>query len=425
MALINVRKKENENPFYYKGYVIPKNCFCDREKETKTLVDLVLNNNNIIMKSPRRLGKTSLLWHLFSQDGIKNTYNTIYLDIYPTKSVQNFIEAFYRSIQECPTIKNKKELDNLRRVLDEISLFAGLNKKGFKEKYIGIRPTAKFTYIQTEKSLEAVFGFLAKTSKPNLIVIDEFQQIKQYDETGIEASLRSFIQRNNNSNFIFSGSSRHLLAQIFDSPDKPFYRSCRTFNLDIIPYEAYADFCMGQFERKDRHIDEEAIKLTYHVFSGNTHYMQLSMNKLYSMMEPGETATETDMRQAIVEIVDEKDQDYATYMHDLKDSHERILCCVANESPCEEILSTEKRDRYGLPAASTTKNIIETFQNDKSRVIETIHPGVYRLEDRLLELWIAKNVFNNLDQKFNFAEASYRKECEIRKTPFKIQGLGI
>lgn len=414
MALINIRKIK-KNPFFYKGYNIPSQYFCDREKETRSLINLVKNDNNIIIKSPRRLGKTSLMWHIFSEPDIKNTYNTIYVDIYPTKSVQNFIDTFYKAIQDCPTIRNKKELDNLRRVLDERSVFAGIGK----EKMVELRAEAKYGYIQMEKSLDAVFDFLSKTNRPNLIVIDEFQQIREYDNVNMEASLRSFIQRNNNSNFIFSGSSRHLLTQIFDSPDKPFYRSCRFFNLDIIPYDAYADFCMLQFNKNDKNIEEDAIKLVYNTFSGITFYMQMAMNNLYGIMQKGETASETDMRYSINNIIDEKDQDYTEFIHGIKESHERVIYCIANEGPCEEILSKEKQLKYGLPAVSTTKNIIESYQKDNKRIIETIKPGVYRLEDRLLELWIAKNIYGNLDVKFDTAQATFEKEIELRRQPEK------
>lgn len=87
------------NPFVTKGYGGPQ-YFCDRVKETTDLVQLLTNENNIALISPRRLGKTDLIRHCFNQPAIKNGYYTFMIDIYATGSLRDFVNVFGKAILE-------------------------------------------------------------------------------------------------------------------------------------------------------------------------------------------------------------------------------------------------------------------------------------------------------------------------------------
>ena len=71
---------KRKNPFVTQGYA-GSTYFCDRVKETNDIVSLLLNENNIALISPRRLGKTDLIRHCFEQDEIKNQYYTFLIDL--------------------------------------------------------------------------------------------------------------------------------------------------------------------------------------------------------------------------------------------------------------------------------------------------------------------------------------------------------
>ena len=77
-----------DNPFVTKGYAGPE-YFCDRVKETRQLVELTTNGNNMALISPRRVGKTDLIRHLFQQPEIKDKYYTFHIDIYATSSLRD------------------------------------------------------------------------------------------------------------------------------------------------------------------------------------------------------------------------------------------------------------------------------------------------------------------------------------------------
>ena len=79
-----------KNPFVTNGYA-GSEYFCDRVQETATIRNLLLNENSIALISPRRLGKTDLIWHVFDDNAIKKDYHCFVVDIYATKNLSDFV----------------------------------------------------------------------------------------------------------------------------------------------------------------------------------------------------------------------------------------------------------------------------------------------------------------------------------------------
>ena len=100
-----------------------------------------------------------------------------------------------------------------------------------------------------EYTLDEIFVYLAKADKPCIIAIDEFQQIAKYPEKNIEALLRTHIQKISNCHFIFAGSERHMMQNMFVSASRPFYHSADILELSAIPDEKYIPFIVGNFNK--------------------------------------------------------------------------------------------------------------------------------------------------------------------------------
>ena len=78
------------NPFVIGKYV-SEDYFCDRTDETAFLKKQVDNGRNTAIIAPRRLGKTGLIQHFFAQPDIAKRYQTIFIDIYATNSLSEFV----------------------------------------------------------------------------------------------------------------------------------------------------------------------------------------------------------------------------------------------------------------------------------------------------------------------------------------------
>ncbi|MDQ3047973.1 MAG: ATP-binding protein, partial [Bacteroidota bacterium] len=199
------------NPFPVSGYY-GKELFCDREDETFRLTSNAKNGINTTLLSIRRMGKTGLLFHTFEQLKKNKRTECIYIDIYATQTLNDFTNHLAAGILKAFPEKNtlgKKFLLLLKSLRPVIS-FDSLSGE----------PEVSFDFStakQNEQSLSGLIQFLESQSMNIIIAIDEFQQISTYPEKNTEALLRSIIQPLKNVRFIFSGSSKHMLTEIFSN----------------------------------------------------------------------------------------------------------------------------------------------------------------------------------------------------------------
>ena len=133
-----------------------------------------------------------------------------------------------------------------------------------------------------EHSLNALGEFLRERKKKIVITIDEFQQVAHYEQDNAEAIFRSWTQQFPDIRFIFSGSHRTMMVEMFADNSRPFYQSAQLMSLLPIPLEKYIPFILGHFNAKGKSISSEQIEMIYKWSRGQTYTIQLVCNYLYS-----------------------------------------------------------------------------------------------------------------------------------------------
>ena len=206
------------NPFITTGYAGPE-YFCDRIEETKALTDLLMNGNNVALMSPRRYGKTDLIRHCFAQKEISERYSTFIIDIYSTKSLAEMTERMGKSILDTLKPKGTQAWSKFVNALSSL-------KGGISYDAAGVPSwTLQIGDLGNPKTtLDEIFAYLSNAEKPCLVAIDEFQQITNYADKNVEATLRTYIQYCPNAKFVFSGSHREMMGSMFTSSARPFIR---------------------------------------------------------------------------------------------------------------------------------------------------------------------------------------------------------
>ena len=273
-----------DNPFVTNGYAGPE-YFCDRVEETALLTDLLTNGNNVALMSPRRVGKTDLIKHCFQQENVKDEYHCFLIDIYATNSLHDFVNMFGKSILEALKPKGRRVWEGFLNALLSVRSEISFDINGNPTWGLGV---GNMTPPQT--TLDEIFAYLRTADKHCLVAIDEFQQVLYYsDNRNIEASLRTHIQQCPNANFIFAGSQRHLMSEMFLSPSRPFYQSVVPMSLFPIELDRYWAFAEPQFAKNgNRKITYETVEMVYHRFEGITANVQRIMNMLYMLTPKGE-----------------------------------------------------------------------------------------------------------------------------------------
>lgn len=261
------------NPFPTTAYIGPE-YFCDRKEESDVLKSNILNGLSTTVIAIRRMGKTGLIHHVFAS--LPKSYLIVYLDILATNNKKEFLNnlssAIINSVPEETTL-GKKIWKFIRSLRPTIS---------FEPLTGNLQVSIEGTSTEIDSSIHSILSFLEKLNKKVVIAIDEFQQILQYPETNMDSWLRTIMQSLTNVVFVFSGSQRHLMTQLFADPKRPFYRSTQILHFDRIPRNLYKEFIYHHFSDNKKRIDPEVINKILDWTKVHTYYVQLICNRLFA-----------------------------------------------------------------------------------------------------------------------------------------------
>lgn len=368
------------NPFIVTGKIEPA-YFCDRVQESARLIKSVTNGNNVVIISPRRMGKTGLIRFCYEKPEIRDHYYTFFIDILHTSSLREFTYLLGREIYETLLPRSRKMSDLFIQTLKSLS-----GKFGFDP--VSGLPTFNIELGDIERpeyTLDEIFHYLAAADKPCVVAIDEFQQVAKYPEKNIEALLRTHIQKISNSNFIFAGSERHMMQEMFLSASRPFYHSADMLELKAIVPEIYIPFVSGHFEQRDRRIGTEDIAKVYRLFKGHTFYIQKTFNEAFADTQPGETCTLSTLQTAIDVMIAANDTIFREILSNVPEKQKELLYAIAKDGEAERITSAEFIKRHSLTSASSVQSAVKKLL-DKDIITEI--GKVFSVTDKLFAMWI-------------------------------------
>ena len=372
-----------DNPFVTKGYAGAE-YFCDRVQETAQLVELTTNGNNVALISPRRVGKTDLIRHYLSQPEIKDNYYTFYIDIYATTSIRDFVNAFGRAILEELKPKGKVVWERFLTILRSLKSEITYDINNFPTWSVGLGDIE-----HPETTLDEIFYYLSQADKPCIVAIDEFQQIVDYsDAPGIEATLRTYIQKCINATFIFAGSKRHLMGEIFTSSARPFYQSVMIMNLLPISLDKYTEFAQYQFEHYGKAIEPAAVKDIYSRFDGVTSCIQRVLNVLFLKTQQGQTCMQPMVDDAVQYILNLFHETYADLLEKLPYKQREVFIAIAREGKAKGITGKAFIKKYHLQTISVVNAAVRGLL-EKDLVTE--NKGTYTIYDPFFALWLQHN----------------------------------
>lgn len=376
-----ILRDEIFNPFFIGRYV-DKQYFCDREKDTETLVRHILNGRNVALISPRRLGKSGLIHHTFAQDVIKDRYTTIYVDIYATKDLCEMVKALSEAIVKA--VGQKKSWH------EKFFSFIKSLRVGFHIDAVSGEPSFDIGIGDIEnpdKTIRELFDYMEASEKPCILAIDEFQQIREYPQTNTEAFIRSLVQQCSRTSFIFCGSKRHTMTDIFYSPAKPFFQSVISQSLKPIPMETYVEFAGRMFSQRGKILDRAAAEAIYRMFDGCTWYMQMMMNEMFALTKEGMTCTTEYIDFAWDNIIMAQEDRYQAILYGLAPKQKQLLQAIASDRTVEGITSSDFVKRHRLVSASSVQAALKPLlKND----IVTCEEGTYRIYDYFFADYLAK-----------------------------------
>lgn len=366
-----------ENPFLVAGYVSPE-YFCDRESETERLVEAFRNGRNVTLLAPRRMGKTGLVRNAFHRLEKEGKWKTVYVDVFSTQCQADFTRLFASAVIGSMDSSVDKALSAATRFFKQFRPVVSVDSVTGSPSYsFGLDAGG------SEASLKECFDYLAKRARRCVVAIDEFQQVATYPEKGTEALLRSFIQFMPETRFVFSGSKRHMMADMFSSPNRPFYNSTQIFPLGPISPDSYYKFALRHMKAGGIALSRKVFDGIYSMFDGVTWYVQEVLNRLYGLR----SATDDDVKRTVEGIIAESVYNFGNVVESLPPGSVRLMRAIAREGAVKEINAGAFIAKHGLKATSSVNVSLAKLRD--AGLVEKTERG-YIVEDRFFGMWLAR-----------------------------------
>ncbi len=225
------------NPFVF-GSVVKGPHFCNRNKEIDEITEICHSNNNLILVSPRRYGKTSLVVNALERSKIPY----LLIDCTQLDSKEDFVNRILTKYLE--TLKEGTIIEKVKYLSKILDIEFSVKTGGFEVK------VRKFEYSGLEQLLKEV-------TKNFVIAFDEFQDVFDFDKALVKR-LRGILQLINKTT-IFLGSKKHMLLYLFENQNSPFYKFGHIMSLSKLEESEWSKFILNWFQKTNVNIDQNEI----------------------------------------------------------------------------------------------------------------------------------------------------------------------
>lgn len=365
-----------KNPFLTAGYA-GEEYFCDRRHETDRMIAAFENDRNLTLIAPRRYGKTGLIRHALAK--MPSEFTGVYLDIFSIEDLAMFTAAFSTAVVGALDSPVEKTLSAVARFFKSCRPTITPQEDGTPRFSFDIAPSA------ARATLDDAFAYLKAKDRRVVVAIDEFQQIAEFPEKGVEALLRSHVQFVPWVRFVFAGSRHHVMSEMFGSAKRPFYQSTEILSLGPIAPDEYARFAQRHFAARGDRVDEKIFHRLYERFGGITWYMQAVLNKIWESGRGFTSASQID------DAVDSLVEASSIVFHDLfrsqNEASRALLRAVASDGCVAAPTSGDFLSRHGFASHSTVRSALnDLVSND---LLYQTDSG-YVVYDRLFGIWLSR-----------------------------------
>lgn len=372
-----------EKAFVY-GMSVEGCNFTDREKETRRMMLDFENGINVILISPRRMGKTSLVKRVESEmtsPGIK----VVYMDIYDCRSEYDFYNRFATTLMKAISNKMETVMENIKRFLARISPRISFSPEPLSEFSLSLDITPKD--YQPEEILNLP-ELLAREQGIRIVVcIDEFQQVGEFpDSISVQKRMRGIWQHQQNVSYCLFGSKKHLMENIFQNRRMPFYQFGEMLFLDCIPTEYWVPFICSRFEKYGKQISEEfATRICETVRNHSSYVQQLAWNV---MAETDKEVTEENMENGTTALLQQTGSLFVQQTEGLSSYQLNFLRAV-----CSGIHTNFGSQTVQARFPMGTKSNIDRIKKSliEKELITKDKDGI-RLADAVFELWFKREM---------------------------------
>lgn len=270
---------EMENPFKF-GRIVTGEDFVDRDKEIEEIIREVRSGVNVVLYSPRRMGKSSLLMEMARR--YRGELLFVYVDLYGVATKGRMVEAFMSALVRSTYGTVQKVASGFKDMLRGSRFRLVIGEGGEPGIELAM---AEPTLPEIQEVLDLPEEIGRKKGKRVVVMFDEFQEIGSLDGVALLKTMRSRFQTHRHVSYVFAGSKKHLLFQIFEEREGAFFKSARALELGPIPPDDFVRFMIDKFDEFGGDLDDQSARAVVQASRGNSYYAQQIAHELFAISE--------------------------------------------------------------------------------------------------------------------------------------------
>jgi len=374
------------NPFIFDSLASNEN-FCNREKEIEELLGDIRSSHNVIIFSQRRYGKTSLIKKVLDLAKLEG-FLTIYTDMYHILNEGDMVKVYAKALALTMEGSIEEIFQTLKTIFSSLRPKITVDADGKPEFTFGVE-SGRDPIMDLEEVIESVDKYTDKKGIKAAVVFDEFQRIGQLQRAHrIEGIIRGKIQSHKRISYIFMGSKKHLIFDMFSDPTRPLYGSGKMLHLEKIAPKHLKAFIINRFHLTGKHIPKEVASRLVDVCESHPYYTQYVSHSLWEITPLNYSITDIDLQNAIDLTISRISPRYESIWELLPLRQRQALIALANMAPNERLFSGDVILKYGLASAPSfrkaLKRLVDKSLVDKDR-------NTFSIIDIFFKKWIQMN----------------------------------
>jgi AAA+ ATPase superfamily predicted ATPase len=374
-----------ESPFQF-GTLATKENFIDRNEDRAMLKQLLTSHINVMLISPRRWGKSSLVKRSMEElTSEENDIKVCFIDAFSISSEAEFYRTFASKVIECASSKFEKWAEDAKDLLNGVipQLIIKDQITDFMAFDIKFKPEEKdkLTILQLPETLAKKKGIKI------IVCIDEFQQLSNLAEyKDMEGKMRSVWQQQEQTTYCLYGSKRHMMMDIFNNSNNPFYRFGQVVFLDKITKDNWMPFIIEGFRKTNKHISEDYASQICDIVECHSWYLQQLSFFIWTKTEKEVTAD--DFNYGVKQLLNINTPMFQSDSNKLTPAQLELLRAIAAGET--KFSSAEVNSKYNLGNPNTLAKNKRSLQEQD--IIEKTKDNTFHFVDPIFKLWIEKEM---------------------------------
>lgn len=366
---------------YFPQGIATDSAFCNRDRERALLKQHIAQHEHVVLVGPRRYGKTSLITQVIKESsfpGVNIDFFFVLTQVEANQQIADGVSQVMSMLLPKGKLTRDKILNNIKAGNPKLTL----NLMGQKLE-ISTRQTTEKSISELLLALDQVAN---ETNKSCVIVFDEFQQIGELKENhAIEAAIRHAVERSKCVSYLFCGSKRHLLNEMFSNKSRPLYHLCELMSIERISSECYTKFLKDMSKKRwKRSLDNDVIMEIIQLTENHPYYVNALCRFLWKGSESPDISV---VRNAWDAYVQQQAAWILTDISGLTLNRRKVLTAIAIQSTGEP-QGRSFSVRVGLNPSAINKSLVDLQKLD---LIHKTSDGQYHVLDPAIAYFIRSN----------------------------------